>query len=333
MWKYTNPSFECDKYNKAMLAYSPWSGHRRFGYDLMANMKPQVVVELGSFYGCSMFAFAQAVKDLNLITTLWAVDLWEIFDDFTKDDYKEDVYTSFCKVKDTCFSDEYLKMMKMSFDDAREHFEDKSIDILHIDGSHFYEDVKHDFETWRPKLKDNAIVLFHDIGDEIINGGIMGSHVFWEELKKEYPMNIQFDFSCGLGVVFLGQEIYQEFLKNVNIGYYQKVNNSNDVQIKDDIRKMYFQIRDANFYINDLKKQIIIKNENLDAYSYDMKKLQNDYETTIAGKDAYIKELENRVKEIEANSIATQKKIQSDYETTIIGKDAYIKELEEKVGR
>ena len=178
-WNYYTPEFECDKYNRDMLKYSPWSGHRLFGYDLIANLKPNVVVELGSFYGCSMFAFAQAVKDLKLDTVLYGVDLWETFDKFTEQDYKEDIYGAFLRVKETCFSQQHVKMMKMTFDQAAEYFEEGSIDILHIDGSHFYEDVKHDFEIWSPKLKKNSSVLIHDNGDEIINGCIMGSHTYW----------------------------------------------------------------------------------------------------------------------------------------------------------
>ena len=33
-------------------------------------------------------------------------------------------------------------MMRMTFNEAVEKFEDKSIDVLHIDGSHHYDDVK-----------------------------------------------------------------------------------------------------------------------------------------------------------------------------------------------
>lgn len=73
-WMNYTPEFECDNYNRDMLKYSPWSGHRLFAYDLIANTRPETVVELGSFYGCSMFTFAQAVKDQHLNTSLNAVD-------------------------------------------------------------------------------------------------------------------------------------------------------------------------------------------------------------------------------------------------------------------
>lgn len=67
-WNYYSPEFECDKINVDLLRYSPWSGHRNFIYDLMANWKPHTVVELGSYYGCSAFAIAQAIKDFQLLS-------------------------------------------------------------------------------------------------------------------------------------------------------------------------------------------------------------------------------------------------------------------------
>lgn len=327
-WKYYTPKFECDAYNKYMLKYSPWSGHRFFGYDLIANMKPDIVVELGSFYGCSTFAFAQAVKDLQLRTRLYAVDLWEIFDKFTESDYKEDVYGAFLQVKEKCYEEQMIVMMKMSFDQAVENFEDRSIDILHIDGSHFYEDVKHDFETWKSKLKPNAIVLFHDIGDEIINGGIMGSHVYWNEIQQQYPYTTQFSFSCGLGILFMSKDVYEQYTTMIDLEHYQKQNNSFDVQLKDELRKLSFKVKDADFYIADLKKQLAIKDDHLEKYKNERKQLQNDYEETIQKKDNYIEKLETERKEWDKIWKSEKEKIKSAYEKTILGKDAYIKSFE-----
>ena len=96
-WVYNKPSFESDIYNKEMMKYSPWSGHRNFVYDFMAYKKPGVVVELGSYYGCSAFTFLQAVKDMELETKFYAVDTWK-GDIYTKDDYREDVYNEFISI-------------------------------------------------------------------------------------------------------------------------------------------------------------------------------------------------------------------------------------------
>jgi predicted O-methyltransferase YrrM len=41
---------------------------------------------------------------------------------------------------------------------------DKEIDMLFIDGSHFYADVRKDIANWVPKMKSGGIVCFHDYG-------------------------------------------------------------------------------------------------------------------------------------------------------------------------
>jgi hypothetical protein len=48
--------------------------------------------------------------------------------------------------------------MRSTFEDALEYFAGGSVDLLHIDGRHLYEDVKHDFTTWRRKLTEDSVV-------------------------------------------------------------------------------------------------------------------------------------------------------------------------------
>lgn len=41
---------------------------------------------------------------------------------------------------------------------------EKPIDMLLIDGSHFYKDVAMDILNWVPKVKEGGIICFHDYG-------------------------------------------------------------------------------------------------------------------------------------------------------------------------
>lgn len=84
------------------------------------------------------------------------------------------------------------------FDDAVGYFANGSIDLLHIDGFHTYEAVRHAFETWEPKLAPGAIVMLHDI--KVREHGF-GVWRLWEELKGRFHWNVEFVHCQGLGVL------------------------------------------------------------------------------------------------------------------------------------
>jgi len=54
-----------------------------------------------------------------------------------------------------------VKTLVMDSIDASKQIHDE-ISLIFIDGSHDYESVRSDFETWWPKLVDGGIIAFHD---------------------------------------------------------------------------------------------------------------------------------------------------------------------------
>jgi len=90
--------------------------------------------------------------------------------------------------------------MRSTSDAAVTAFEDGSIDLLHIDGLHTYEAVKHDFEMWRPKLSKRAVVLLHDT--RVWSQGF-GVWRFLAELREPY-WTFEFAHSFGSGMVCVG---------------------------------------------------------------------------------------------------------------------------------
>lgn len=233
------------------LESSAWADHAPFAFWLIGKHKPRTLVELGTHGGYSYFAFCQAVKTNGLSTQCYAVDTWR-GDEHTGfyneaffqrvSDYNESNYAAFSR------------LVRSTFDEAVTHFSDGSIDLLHIDGLHFYEDVKHDFETWRPKLSDRAIVLFHDTN---VRERDFGAFKLWEELSKKYP-SFKFLHGHGLGVLGYGSDLPDNILEFFKA--------ANDESCATEIRHAYGRLGGAfkNELVN--KERLATLKEELDTY-------------------------------------------------------------------
>ncbi|UTD29266.1 class I SAM-dependent methyltransferase [Bradyrhizobium sp. WD16] len=193
-WVISEPDYEADALNPE-LAISPWQSHRDFAYDLIAFVQPRLIVELGVHYGCSYFAFCQAVKDRALEAQVVGIDTWK--GDPHAGHYGEEVFELIQKTKAFCFADDRFMVRRASFDDAVGEFTDGSIDLLHIDGLHTYDAVSRDFATWLPKLARDGIILLHDVAP---SSGYESAR-FWAETRQRYP-HFEFLNQWGLGIVF-----------------------------------------------------------------------------------------------------------------------------------
>jgi len=181
------------------VAESAWLGHVPFALFIIDVLRPRVLVELGSHYGVSYCAFCQAVKELGLATSCYAVDTWQ--GDQHVGSYGHEVLQNLKEHHDPLYGS-FSRLVQSSFQEAVNHFPDRTIDLLHIDGCHTYEAVKQDFETWLPKMSDQGVILFHDINVREYNFGVWK---LWQELKPQYA-HVEFKHTHGLGVLAVGAQ-------------------------------------------------------------------------------------------------------------------------------
>lgn len=231
---------------------APWAGHIPFASWLISVQKPRVFVELGTYSGISYLSFCQSIKAQSTQTRAWAVDTWQ--GDAHAGIYDESIYQSICKAHDPHYTS-FSTLLRMTFDEALNYFEDSSVDLLHIDGLHTYEAVKHDFESWLPKISDSGVVIFHDTN---VYRDDFGVHQLWEELTKIYP-NIHFPHSNGLGVLLVGKKQPKALQEICDV--------SNDSLIQEKVKDLFsvlgarLELR-AELQVTNLQLQDSLKREN-----------------------------------------------------------------------
>jgi predicted O-methyltransferase YrrM len=191
---------------------SAWIEQVPFAFWLVDILRPRRIVELGTYNGVSCLAIYQAVKVLRLATSCFAIDTRNGDNHVGFDG--EDVYCDFVAFHNQRYR-AFLRLVRSSFDEALSHFENGSIDLLHIDGLHTYEAVRFDYQSWLPKLTANAVMLFHNIN---VRGREIGVYRLWNEITVEKP-HFSFLHGHGFGVLGHGRDSWNTlgFLFDTNI--------------------------------------------------------------------------------------------------------------------
>lgn len=179
------------------LTPTAWGGHIPFMFCLMNYMRPRTYLELGTHYGASFFAVCQAIRKFEIDCSPTAVDLW--LGDEHAGQYDEDVYRQFKWILENKYTG-IGHVLRKDFNDAAADFENRTLDLIHIDGLHTYEAVKNDYETWLPKACENSVILFHDTN---VRERGFGVWKLWDEIKNNYA-SFNFTHTHGLGIIALG---------------------------------------------------------------------------------------------------------------------------------
>lgn len=148
-----------------------WNGKHQIFEDLINEVKPKVIVEVGSWKGQSTITMAQACNKLGLDTVIYSIDTWLGAIEF---------YTTPTPERDLLIKDGYPQVYYKFIENLKEHGVDKMVnpitlpsnlglklleqrgikpDLIYIDASHEYEDVKNDIELAK---KLNPKIIFGD---------------------------------------------------------------------------------------------------------------------------------------------------------------------------
>jgi len=126
-------------------------------------IKPDyIMAEIGSYAGVSSELFSNYCKHVICI------DPWIEYGEMNSDEISNGEKLFDLMIKDKT----NITKLKRYSNDAVNYFKDKYFDLIYIDASHKYNDVKDDITNWLPKIKNNGIISGHDYNNENVKRAI-----------------------------------------------------------------------------------------------------------------------------------------------------------------
>jgi hypothetical protein len=96
------------------------------------------------------------------------------------------------KVLDRFHGDPCVEVLRLDIAEAADLFDDGSVDIIYLDGSHTYEYVLRDLNLWFPKLSPGGLFICNDFYESSIsamqNMGVIPAVQTFAKRQKIYPI-------------------------------------------------------------------------------------------------------------------------------------------------
>jgi hypothetical protein len=168
--------FELERVKNFLLPTKTWKNIDGFFeypsfYDMCMNEIPtnSVMVEVGSWMGRSSSYVASLIKTSGKNIDFYCVDTWEGSEEHVSliESLRNKGTTLFDEFKNNireCELEDYITPIKMESVEAAKQFEDESIDFVHIDAAHDYDNALKDIKSWYPKVKPGGLVTGDDYG-------------------------------------------------------------------------------------------------------------------------------------------------------------------------
>lgn len=168
--------------------------------ELVQDLKPKAVLEIGTNKGGTLFLFARLADPDAVVIS---VDLPGGLYGGGYPDWKTPVYKSFPQPKQSIHLIRADSHAKETLERVKAILGGRKVDLLFIDADHSYEGVKRDFELYSPLVAPGGVIAFHDIVPLPASYGC-GVDIFWNEIKT--PQSREFIESmsqewAGIGVL------------------------------------------------------------------------------------------------------------------------------------
>jgi predicted O-methyltransferase YrrM len=165
------------------------------------------VAEIGSWKGMSTAIIAKTVSDFK--GNVYAIDHWQ--GSVGVPEHKQakiiEMFSVFRKNMEALNLMGYIHPLVMSSEHASGIFKDDSLDMVFIDADHRYSYIKHDIESWLPKLKSGGIIAGHDCE---------GCYPCFGNFIKEIDAHCEEDVIVGICHPGVVKALYDVFGANYN---------------------------------------------------------------------------------------------------------------------
>lgn len=157
-----------------------WNGNNPIFEKLIKELQPKIIVEVGSWKGQSTATMALACKKFGLDTKIYCIDTWlgalEFYTNPTKErdlekkDGYPQVYYTFIKNMREIGIYEHIEPITLPSQLGLKYLKHLGIqpDLVYIDASHEYEDVKQDIEL--AKSLNPKVIFGDDYGNSVFPG-------------------------------------------------------------------------------------------------------------------------------------------------------------------
>lgn len=130
---------------------------------------PSTFVEIGCWLGKSTCYLGETIKESKKPITVYAVDTWAGSNEQAHQEYIQSIggpevlYQKFLHNLKCADIENIVKPLRKTSKKASLKFEDDSLEMVFIDASHDYLDVREDIDLWLPKVKKGGIIGGDDI--------------------------------------------------------------------------------------------------------------------------------------------------------------------------